>query len=87
MFRRGPLRPRGLRRLMRAGGLLGARPRQMLRQANMLEASGQFMAAAQQFAQLADGAAQTGVPDRAGNLSLQAARCFRRSATRAAHHA
>lgn len=76
MFRRGPRRPRGFRRLMRAGGLLGARPRQMLRQANVLEASGQFMDAAQQFAQLADGAAQAGMPDRAGNLSLQATRCF-----------
>ena len=76
MFRRSPRRPRGFRRLMRAGGLLGARPRQILRQANVLEASGQFMDAAQRFAQLADGAAQAGMPDRAGNLSLQAARCF-----------
>ena len=76
MFRRGPLRPHGFRRLMRAGGLLGERPRQMVRQANALEASGQFKDAAQLFAQLADGAAQNGMPDRAGNLSLQAARCF-----------
>jgi hypothetical protein len=43
----------------------------MVRQANMLEASGQFMEAAQQFAHLADGAAQAGMPDRAGNLLLR----------------
>ena len=41
------MRPRGFRRLMRAGGLLGMRPRQMVRQAHMLEASGQYKEAAQ----------------------------------------
>lgn len=61
---------------MRAGGLLGARPRQLLNRAHALEASGQYKEAAQLFAQLADGAAERGMMDRAGNLSLQAGRAY-----------
>lgn len=77
MFRaRGPLRPRQFRRLMRAGALLVGRPRQQLSEAHSLESEGQFQAAAQQFAELSDKAADYGMLDRAGNLSLQAARAY-----------
>ena len=74
--RRGLFRPRPLRRLMRAGGLLAPRPRQLLNQAHGLMAAGNYTEAAQLFAQLSDGAAERGIMDRAGNLSLQAARAF-----------
>jgi len=70
------LRPRPLRRLARAAGLLEPRPRQMINQANALEAAGRHAEAAALFAEVADGAAQRGMPDRAGNLSLQASRCL-----------
>ena len=59
---------------MRAGALLVGRPRQQLSEAHSLESEGQFQAAAQQFAELSDKAADYGMLDRAGNLSLQAAR-------------
>ncbi|MBI5876890.1 MAG: hypothetical protein HZB53_04500 [Chloroflexi bacterium] len=75
--RRGRMgRPRPLRRLARAVGLLEPRPRQMVNEAHALEAAGRHAEAAALFAQVADLAAQHGVLDRAGNLSLQASRCL-----------
>lgn len=74
--RMGPLRPRPMRRLARAVGLLEPRPRQMINQAHALEAAGRHAEAAALFAQIADGAAERGMLDRAGNLSLQASRCM-----------
>ncbi len=67
------MRPRQFRRLMRAGGLLGLRPRRLLNQAHGLQAVGQFKEAAQIFGDLSDQVANLAMPDRAGNLSLQAA--------------
>jgi hypothetical protein len=68
------LRP--LRRIARAIGILEPRPRELLAEAHSLEASGKYADAAALFAQLADEAFQRGMPDRAGNLNLQAARCY-----------
>ena len=74
--RRGPLHRRPIRRLARALGILEPRPRQLLNQAHSLEASGKYNEAAQLFARLSDETAKRGMNDRAGNLSLQAARCY-----------
>jgi len=62
--------------LLRAGGLLPPRPRMLLNQAHMLEASGQHREAAIQLDQLTALAVEHGMADRAGNLSLQAGRAY-----------
>ncbi len=72
--RRGPLQP--LRRAMRASGLLGERPKQLLREAHRLVELQRYAEAAALFAQLADGAARLGMPARAAHLALFATRAY-----------
>lgn len=74
MRRRGPLRP--LRRMIQASGLLGERPKQLLREAHRMFSLERYPEAAQLFAQLADGAARLGMPVRAGHLALFATRAY-----------
>ena len=70
-FRRpGPLRPFGPRRPLAAVAL------RQLEAANQLLAAGRFTEAAPIFAQLANGAETNGMPRRAAQLHLQAARCL-----------
>jgi tetratricopeptide (TPR) repeat protein len=53
----------------------GPRPRRMLARANRLFDQGKFSEAVPIFERLAKGAAQQGMPDRAGDLYLRSARC------------
>lgn len=64
-------RPRRPRRLLRPRG-----PLQLLGRAQRLFETGQYQEAAPIFERLAQGAAERGMWSRAGDLALQAARCY-----------
>ncbi|RLB75026.1 MAG: hypothetical protein DRH15_14720 [Deltaproteobacteria bacterium] len=66
-----PRRPRRPRRPLRPGG-----PLQLLGRAQRLFEAGQYQEAAPIFERLAEGAAGRGMWSRAGDLALQAARCY-----------